>query len=95
MGVSKEKVMLGEYRMFVNLIYLFVLSSGSAFASTYYGKNYIDVLPVTASCIVLIQFLFGILGYLEFGFLFAFGICFTLWLFALIKILKVKRWENM
>ena len=42
---------------------------------------------------MLIQFLFGILGYLEFGFLFAFGICFTLWLFALIKILKVKNYN--
>lgn len=79
--------------MFTNLIFLFALSSGSAFASAYYEKNYADALPITASCIVLIQFLFGIAGYLELGFLFSFGVCLTLWVFAFIKLLKKRNFN--
>lgn len=74
--------------MLANLIFLIILSSGSAFASVYYKKNYADILPITASCIIFIQFSFGILNNLEFGFLFSFGICLTLWILAFIKLFK-------
>lgn len=79
--------------MLVNLVFLFALSSGSAFAAVHYEKTYADILPITVSCIVFIQFLFGILGYLEFGFLFSLGICFGLWGFTFIKIFRKRNFN--
>ena len=79
--------------MLVNLVFLFVLSSGSAFASVHYNKNYADLLPITASSIIFIQYLFGILNNLELGFVVSFGICLAFWILAFIKLFKTKNFN--
>lgn len=55
--------------MLTNFIFLAWLSSGSVFAASRYGKRYEQTLPLCAMGLVLLLFLFGLLGQLETGIL--------------------------
>lgn len=69
---------------------LMCISSGSILCSTVWNKKYCEILPITCSAIVLIEFIFGILGSLIAGFWVALGLC-TICYFICIYFWIVKR----
>ncbi len=77
--------------MLTNILFLFSISSGSAFAAAFWNKKYADALPLTVSGIVLVQFLFGLAGFLEAGFLAVLGCSAGLWAAAVIRTLNKRN----
>lgn len=71
------------------LFFLFI-SSGSLFAAALFNRKYEEVLPVTCSGIILILFLFGILGNLLAGAVFVCILCTVLCAIALVYSIKSK-----
>lgn len=76
--------------MLANVLFLFAISSGSALAAVLWKKEYEDVLPLTISGIILIQFFMGLVGFLEAGFIVALSVMVFLWGAALFALARKK-----
>lgn len=79
--------------MLENLLFLAVISSGSIGCAAFYNKKYENVLPITCIGMVLLLFLFGILGHLKLGFYVILAIAFAIYLFTAIYLLKHKSYK--
>lgn len=73
------------------VVFLLLISSGSVFASSYFNKKYEEVLPITCFGIILISFLFGIIGLLRFSTIVICLIGLILYIFAIKKAVKEKN----
>ncbi len=80
--------------MISQIIIFAILSAGSVFAASVFGKKYEEILPITSGAIVLMLFLFGIIGVLNVG---VYVICIAaiaLYAYALFKVLKQKNYKS-
>lgn len=80
--------------MLENLLFLAVISSGSIGCVAFYNRKYENVLPITCIGMVLLLFLFGILGHLKLGFYTILAIAFIIYLFTAIYLLKHKSYKT-
>jgi len=79
--------------MLINLLFLFSVSSGSVLAAVVWNREYEDALTITISGIILIQFIMGVIGFLETGFIITACVIIMIWgisLFILIRERKTK-----
>lgn len=79
--------------MLINLLFLLAISSGSVLAAVVWNREYEDALPITISGIILIQFIMGVIGFLETGFIITACVIIMIWgisLFILIRERKMK-----
>lgn len=77
------------------LIFLLLISSGSIFCSSYFNKKYEEVLPITCIGIVLISFIFGIIGILKFSTVFLLILGLVLIVLGIVKAIKDKKVINL
>lgn len=75
----------------VILLYLLIISSGSVFACTYFGKKYEEVLPISCSAIVVFSFLLGMCSLLKISTILIVVISLVLYVLSIIKIIKTKN----
>lgn len=80
--------------MLSSLCFLFSISSGSAFASVFYKREYEDVLPLTLSGIVLLLLGGALLGHLNTAFMLTLGATILLWIIALLTAARKKDFIN-
>lgn len=76
--------------MISNLVFLAFLCSGSVFAAAWAKRTFEEVLPITAMSMVLLVFLFGILGQLYAGVVVCAVIAAALWLLAMAHVIWKK-----
>lgn len=75
----------------VIFLYLIIISSGSVFACTYFGKKYEEVLPISCSTIVVFSFLLGMCSLLKISTFLIIVISLVLYVLSIIKIIKNKN----
>ena len=80
--------------MLTNLLFFAAISSGGALAAVLWKRPYEDILPITASGIICVQFLAGAAGSLEAGFLLTVAIAVILWGAAFFVLARKKDWKN-
>lgn len=73
------------------LVYFLLISSGSIFATSYFKTKYEEVLPITCTSIVLVSFLFGIIGILKYSIYVILVLALILYVLAIAKIAKEKN----
>ena len=73
------------------LVFLILISSGSVFCSSYFNKRYEEILPISCAGIVLISFLFGLIGLLKYSTILICLICIVLIVLGIIKAIKDKN----
>lgn len=66
------------------VIFFALISSGSVLCAAVWNRKYEEIVPITCSCIVMILFLFGIIGVLETGVIFICILGVGLYVFAMI-----------
>lgn len=76
--------------MISNLVFLSLLCSGSVFAAAWKGRKFEEILPITAFGMVLLVFLFGIVGHLYAGVVACAVISIALWLLAIAHVIWKK-----
>lgn len=73
------------------LTYFLLISSGSIFASSYFKTKYEEVLPITCTSIVILSFLFGIIGILKYSVYVILLLAVIAYILAILKIAKEKN----
>lgn len=73
------------------MLFVLLLSSGSAFCAARYGKRYERVLPITALSAVMVLFLFGLCGLLKAGVYAVLSAAAVLYLLAAISLIRKKN----
>lgn len=73
------------------LIFLLLISSGSIFSSVYYEKRFEETLPITIGGLILIVYLFGLVGKLNLGVLVFILISLCLYGLSIYKAIKEKK----
>lgn len=76
--------------MLTNLLYFLFLSSGSVFASAVYRRRFEDTLPITVFFIIIIQYIFGLVGALRTGAYVTFVLAAAIYVLALGYLIKRK-----
>lgn len=87
MGVWKEEKM-------TQIIMLLIITAGSGFGCAVGKRKFEEMLPISCSAIVLILFLFGLLGNLKAGVYAVLGSAGLLWIFSMGYVLKRKKWKE-
>ena len=77
--------------MFVNILFLVIISSGSIFGVAIYNKRYEEILPITCSVIVMLLFLSGIFGHLKIGIMLISTVAIALYIFSFVWIIYKKN----
>ena len=77
--------------MLINLIFLGLLSSGSALCAVKFKKKYEEILPITCMGLSLILFFFGIVGYLKTGVKFVCALGMVCYLLTLVEFIKKRK----
>lgn len=75
--------------MLENIIFFFIISSGSAFAASFFKIKYELVQPITIGAMVLVLYFSGLVGNLMLGFYIATAFAITLWILAMIPLIKL------
>lgn len=73
------------------LVFLLVISSGSIFCSAFFNKKFEEVLPITCTLIIIISFLFGIIGLLETSVITILIISAVLYVLSIYKMITTNR----
>ena len=79
--------------MLAIVFFFLIISSGSVFSSAVFQKKYEEVLPITNVAIVVLLFIFGILGYLETGVVICCGLSIILYVIAIVWIIKKREYK--
>lgn len=79
--------------MLAIVFFFLIISSGSVFSSAVFQKKYEEVLPITNVAIVVLLFLFGILGNLETGVVICCGLSIILYAVALVWTIKKREYK--
>lgn len=69
------------------LLFLAIISTGGILGASKYKKKYEELLPITCSAVVLILFIFGLLGQLKIGVIFIILLSIAIHVFALCRII--------
>lgn len=75
------------------LLFFLLLSSGSVFATTFWGKKYEETVPLTAFAAVELVYLIGLTDHLRLGVYILCGICAVLYLLSVRQIAVEKSWK--
>lgn len=73
-------------------VFFLAVSSGSIFCCARYGRKYEEILPITCMGIVLVLFIFGILGILKVGIFAVMLLVITLYLLSAVTLITRKNW---
>lgn len=76
------------------LLFFLLLSSGSVFATTFWGKKYEETVPLTAFAAVELVYLVGLADHLRLGVYILCGICAVLYLLSIRRIAVEKSWKT-
>lgn len=72
-------------------VWLFLLSTGSMLCAVLWEKKFEEILPITGAVIIIVLFLFGLLGKLELGFEIIVSVCVLIYGYAVVAMLKRKN----
>lgn len=73
------------------ILFLLLISSGSVFAASYFDKKYEEVLPITCGGIIVVSFLFGLVGLLRFSTTIISIVCLVLFVFGIVNAIRNKK----
>lgn len=76
------------------LVWLMLLSSGSVLCAVLWERKYEEIMPITGAVIIIVLFLFGLLGKLELGFYLIVCVCALIYGYAVVTMLKRKNCKH-
>lgn len=80
--------------MFAYIVFFMAISSGSVFCGARFGRKYEEILPITCMGIILILFVFGILGILRAGIIVVILLVITLYLLSAALLIKRRKFDD-
>lgn len=79
--------------MITNILFFVIISCGSVFAASFYKRKYEEALPITVFSIILIQYVFALLGNLRLGAYAVFVSATILILYSILNVIAKKAYK--
>ncbi len=80
--------------MLIQCLLFVIISCGGVFGAAYFRRRYEELLPVTCASIVMLLFVFGILGALYDGVLFVLIVCVIAYISSIIRVIYKREFSS-
>lgn len=80
--------------MITNLVFFFVIAAGSVYGVARFEKRFEEMIPISVMGMVIILYLFGLMGYLRMGMIAIYAITIALYTLSVLYLMKERRWQS-